>query len=97
MRLGWMIPLGRDGETERRRDEGGGRDGETERRRDEVEESPPRTSSLCLSVSSSLSGFATQNTSVFATGRAPSPVPSTSRITPPTPVAAPPYGSMALG
>src|SRR3954468_12020722 len=42
-------------------------------------------------------GGATQKTSVLATGLAPSPVPSTSRITPPTPVALPPYGSMAVG
>src|SRR6185436_13537751 len=45
----------------------------------------------------SLVGNATQNTSVFAIGRALKPVPITSRMQPPAPVAAPPYGSMALG
>ena len=42
-------------------------------------------------------GGAKQNTSVLHTGRAPRPVPSTSRMTPPRPVLAPPYGSMAEG
>src|SRR5689334_10855603 len=42
-------------------------------------------------------GKATQKTSVLAMGLAASPVPRISRITPPAPVAAPPYGSMALG
>jgi len=43
------------------------------------------------------SGGAKQNTSVLAIGRAPRPVPSTSRMTPPTPVPAPPNGSIADG
>src|SRR3954447_17329024 len=43
------------------------------------------------------SGWATQNTSVFATGLAARPVPRMSRMTPPAPVALPPYGSIALG
>ncbi len=43
------------------------------------------------------SGDAKQNTSVFAIGFAPSPQPIMSRMQPPTPVAAPPYGSMAEG
>src|SRR5262249_37149316 len=42
-------------------------------------------------------GLAMQNTSVLAMGRAPSPVPMTSRMHPPIPVAAPPYGSIADG
>ncbi len=44
-----------------------------------------------------VSGGAKQKTSVLQTGRAPSPVPSGSRITPPKPVFAPPYGSRADG
>ena len=44
-----------------------------------------------------MSGGAKQNTSVLQTGLAPSPVPSGSRITPPMPVLAPPYGSNADG
>ncbi len=43
------------------------------------------------------SGGAKQNTSVLQIGFAPSPVPMMSRITPPTPVFAPPYGSSADG
>ncbi len=45
----------------------------------------------------SSSGDATQKTSVLQIGLAPSPVPSASRITPPSPVLAPPYGSIAEG
>ena len=47
--------------------------------------------------SSGVSGGAKQNTSVLHTGLAPRPVPSGSRITPPMPVFAPPYGSRADG
>ena len=43
------------------------------------------------------SGGPKQKTSVFRIGFAPRPVPSGSRITPPMPVPAPPYGSMADG
>ena len=38
-----------------------------------------------------------QKTSVLAIGRAPSPVPRISRLTPTIPVIAPPYGSSADG
>ena len=50
-----------------------------------------------LDSSGGVSGSAKQNISVLATGMAPSPVPIGSRITPPMPVAAPPYGSKAEG
>ena len=43
------------------------------------------------------SSGATQKTSVAAMGLAPRPVPMMSRMQPPMPVAAPPYGSIALG
>ena len=46
-----------------------------------------------LPVSLFESGGAKQNTSVLQIGFAPIPVPMMSRITPPTPVFAPPYGS----
>ena len=46
---------------------------------------------------SATSGYATQKTSVAAIGFAPRPVPMMSRMQPPMPVAAPPYGSIALG
>jgi hypothetical protein len=42
-------------------------------------------------------GLPTQKTSVEQTGFAPRPQPRMSRITPPRPVFAPPYGSIALG
>ena len=45
----------------------------------------------------SQSGGPKQNTSVFAIGRAPNPVPRMSRLTPTMPVMAPPYGSSAEG
>src|SRR5947209_20418722 len=47
--------------------------------------------------SGGVSGGAKQKTSVLQIGRAPSPVPSGSRMTPPSPVLAPPYGSIADG
>ena len=43
------------------------------------------------------SGGPKQKMSVLAIGRAPSPVPKMSRLTPTIPVIAPPYGSKALG
>src|SRR2546423_14931452 len=49
------------------------------------------------SSSGGVSGGAKQNTSVLQIGLAPRPVPSGSRMTPPMPVLAPPYGSMAEG
>src|SRR5207253_11223883 len=49
------------------------------------------------SDSGGVSGGAKQNTSVLQIGLAPRPVPSGSRITPPSPVLAPPYGSIADG
>src|SRR5262249_61166421 len=49
------------------------------------------------SVSGGVSGGAKQKTSVLQIGFAPRPVPRGSRMTPPRPVFAPPYGSMAEG
>ena len=48
-------------------------------------------------ISPCQSGGPKQNTSVFAIGLAPNPVPKISRLTPTIPVIAPPYGSNAEG
>ena len=50
-----------------------------------------------LDEGAQLFGYATQNTSVAAIGLAARPVPMMSRMQPPRPVAAPPYGSIAEG